>query len=97
MDDEAGVHGHVDPGAVGSGDAHEVGVGVPPEAVVGLQEGHVALAGQRVRRGEAGDTAADHCDTSAAGGSRRAHAAGPKSNVAIGSDVGVSEPPRARR
>jgi hypothetical protein len=54
VDDEAGVDAH---------GTQVVGVGVPAEAVLGLEERDVVLALQHVGGGEAGDARPDDGDT----------------------------------
>ena len=83
--DEAGVDGQL---AVGG--RHPVGVGVAAEAVVGLEEGDVRGARGHPGSRQASNSRTDdgHASVGATG-----HAASEKSNRAIGSVDGSSEPP----
>ena len=77
---------------------HHVGVGVPAEPVVGLEERDVTGPRGDVRRGQAGDAGADDCHAPLASGVAERpwtfrHHAFSNSNRTTGSDVGTRDPP----
>jgi hypothetical protein len=93
VDDEAGVD--VGRAAVRSGQL--VGVGVPAEAAVGLEERDFVVALQQVGGGQAGDAGADDGDTAATLRRLRRGSGGSRSWVGSRSrSGGIAERARSR-